>query len=487
MSQLASPANAQKSSAPPQNVVWTPTPRQTEFLECPDWEVLYGGAAGGGKSDGLLIDAWGGADRAFESPNHRAVIFRKQFVDLQQLIERGKEVFPMLMPGTKYNQQTHTFTAPSGAQLMMAHCANDTEAVNWRGFAWNYLGFEELTLWATGYAYHYLKGRCRTTDRRLPRYIRATTNPDGPGQKWVMEHWGIQEDGGPSCIEKMQEFEELDPETGKLYMVMRRVRRRFIPARLSDNPHLAGTGYRENLTDLPPEEREQLLEGKWTGNRVKGAYFIKEMQRARAQNRICLVPHLTGVPVNTFWDLGWNDTTAIWFHQYAALCNRFMLAYENSGEQLAFYAKLLQEMSTLRGYVYGTHYLPHDAANVSLQTGKSAEMILKALLPGHRFQVVPRVEQKLMAIDAARASFPSCWFDRDDCADGIAALDAYRKKWNKTLEVYYDEPVHDRFSNYADAFQQFGQGFHTPAHGGLPGNRREGGSRTANPSDWKRA
>jgi hypothetical protein len=482
---MATAAPAAKQ--PETRIVWDPTPQQKKFLACPDWEVLYGGAAGGGKSDAMLIDAWCAEAEGYANPNHRAVIFRKQFVDLLQLIERGLALFPMLMPGIKYNQQTHTFTTPAGAKLQFAHCANDSERFNWRGFAWNWIGFEEITLWATPLVFQYIKSRCRTTDRRLPRYIRATTNPDGPGQKWVMEHWGIQEDGGPALIERDEEFEELEDD-GKVRTVMRRVRRRFIPAKLSDNPHLAGTGYRETLNELPPEEREQLLEGKWTGNRIRGAYFFREMQRARHEGRIRVIPHLTGVPVNTFWDLGWNDVTAIWFHQYAALANRFLLTYQNSGETLAHYAAYLQKLSAERGFVYGTHYLPHDAANKSLQTGKSAEQILRAALPGHRFVVVPRVEQKLIAIHQARAAFPTCWFDGDDCADGIAALDAYRKKWSPTQEIFLDEPVHDQFSNLADAFQQFGQGYHSPANGGVPANRRDSGStRAATRSGWKQA
>jgi len=475
---------AQAASAD-RRIVWEPFPRQREFLACPDWEVLYGGAAGGGKSDSMLIDAWCANANGQNNPNHRAVIFRKQFVDLQQLIERGQFLFPQMMPGIKYNQQTHTFTTPKGAKLQFAHCANDAERFDWRGFAWNWIGFEEITLWATPLVYQYIKSRCRTSDRTLPRYIRATTNPDGPGQKWVMQHWGIQEDGGPALIESEQEFEELD-EFGKIHRVVRKVRRRFIPAKLSDNPALAGTGYRETLIDLPPEEREQLLEGKWTGNRIRGAYFFKEMQAARHQGRIRVIPHLTGTPVNTFWDLGWNDVTAIWFHQYAALANRFLNCYQNSGETLAHYAAYFTRLSQERGYVYGTHFLPHDAANKNLQTGKSAVELLREIMPGSRFVVVPRVEQKLIAIQQTRGAFPTCWFDVDDCSDGIAALDAYRKKWSATQEIFTDEPVHDQFSNFADAFQQFGQGYHTPANGGIPQNR--GGSRRApTRNSWKSA
>lgn len=472
-------------------IIWQPTQRQCEFLACPDFEVLYGGAAGGGKSDGMLIDSWCFQHGAHRNGNHRAVIFRKQFKDLIQLIERARSLFPQLMEldGIKYNQQTATFTTRQGAKLQFAHCANDAERFDWRGFAWNYIGFEELTLWSTPLVYQYIKSRCRTTDRSLPRYIRATTNPDGPGQKWVMTHWAIEEAGLATLQEHEQEFEEVDA-AGVVQMVMRKVRRRFIPAKLRDNKYLVGTGYRETLNELPPDEREALLEGKWTGNRVRGAYFFKEMQRARNEGRIRSVPHLKGTPVNTFWDLGHNDTTAILFHQYATLQNRFLHGYEESGEYLDHYASYLQQLSHDRGFVYGTHYLPHDAEHERLMansgTGKSVLKQLQSLMPSARFVVVPKVDFKLNSIQQARAAFPTCWFDEDDCSDLIAALDAYRKKWNNAQEVFVDDPVHDRFSNYADAFQQFGMGFVTPRRS--RGDDSDGDRRsTKRKGGWKAA
>jgi hypothetical protein len=179
------------------------------------------------------------------------------------------------------------------------------------------------------------------------------------------------------------------------------------------------------------------------------------MQKLRAAGRIRRVPYQPGVPVNTYWDLGFNDTTAIWFHQYVAGEHRFIHAYENSGESLDHYAQYL----LARGYTYGgVHRLPHDAANKSLQTGKSAEEILRELLPGHRFEIVPRVEAVLTGIQQTRMKMAgNVFIDEVECADGIAALDNYRKKYNEKQDVFTDVPLHDRYSNYADAFRQWGQ------------------------------
>src|SRR5690606_1788337 len=160
--------------------------------------------------------------------------------------------------------------------------------------------------------------------------------------------------------------------------------------------------------------------GLWISTRVRGAYYANEMAQLRRDGRIRSVPYVRGEPVNTFWDLGWNDTTAVWFQQLVAGEHRFIHAYENSGEALDHYAQYLLS----RGYVYGRHYLPHDAANKSLQTGKSALEILQGLLPGHRFEIVPRVEHVLNGINQTRmAMLSGIYIDEAECAGGIVALD----------------------------------------------------------------
>lgn len=439
-------------------VVWEPTPRQAEFLSASDDEVLYGGAAGGGKSDAMLVDALGMSYGAHLNPRHRAIIFRRTFPELKALIDRACELYPQVVGG-KYNKVEHVYTLPSGASIQFGHLQNDDARLLYRSGAYNFIGFEELTLWSTPVCWEYLASRNRSSDPTLPCFMRANTNPDGPGQKWVMERWGIDELGGRTLLTReLQDERELYNGDFEEYTKIKRIR--FIPARLTDNPYLRGTGYRARLNDLPPDDRDALLNGLWRGNKVRGAYYVNEMAKVRSENRIRKnLPLAAAVPINTFWDLGLNDCNSIWFHQYAAQEHRFPLCYQNSGEWLEFYVEKLRTIAIERRWTYGTHYLPHDADSRSILSKESAIEQLQRMWPGQKFVVVPRIDRVIDGINLTRSKFPTCWFDQDGCADGLAALDAYRKKWSKATSTWLNEPEHDDNSHYADAFRQFGQGW----------------------------
>lgn len=439
-------------------VIWEPHPRQAEFLAASDDEVLYGGAAGGGKSDAMLIDALGFAIGAHLNPRHRAIIFRRTFPELKALIDRACELYPLIVGG-KYNKVEHVYTLPAGGTIQFGHLQNDDARFLYRSGAYNFIGFEELTLWATSVCWEYLASRNRSSDPSLPCYMRANTNPDGPGQKWVMEHWGIDELGGATLQTRMVDDERELPD-GTFEEYKRRKRIRFIPAKLEDNPHLRGTGYRAKLNELPPDDREALLFGLWRGNKVKGAYYANEMAKVRQQNRIHAKINLVkAVPVNTFWDIGKNDNTSLWFHQYVALEHRFLKSYEDSGEELEHYVEKLREFQKDRGWTYGTHYLPHDAEHKRLGAKYSVREQLQLLMPSEVFVVVPVIGRVIDGINMTRSKFPACHFDKVECADGIAALDAYQRTWNARTGSWMGVPLHNQFSNYADAFRMFGQGW----------------------------
>ncbi len=187
---------------------------------------------------------------------------------------------------------------------------------------------------------------------------------------------------------------------------------------------------------------------------IEGAYFAAEMRKAALENRITDVPHDGAVPVYTFWDLGYNDTTAIWFIQAdRGGAYRIIDYYENNGESLAHYSRILEEKRQTLGYDIRPLQFPHDGDSHSVQTGKSPAQVMRDL----RWQVdvLPRTNDKLVDIDAARMILNKCWFDKNRCKDGIEALKQYRKEYDENRKVFKSRPLHDWSSNAADAFMQF--------------------------------
>jgi phage terminase large subunit len=169
---------------------------------------------------------------------------------------------------------------------------------------------------------------------------------------------------------------------------------------------------------------------------IAGAIYAKELAEARKDGRIGRVPYDPALPVNTAWDLGVGDSTAIWFDQVVAKEVRFIDYYENSGEGLPHYAKVLQE----RGYVYGTHTAPHDIQVRELTHGRSRLEVAKNL--GINFTIAPNVALE-DGIHALRLLMPRCWWDETKCKAGIEALQHYRWEYNDRLGEFKTRPVHD--------------------------------------------
>lgn len=194
---------------------------------------------------------------------------------------------------------------------------------------------------------------------------------------------------------------------------------------------------------------------------TEGCYYSTQLAKVREQGRIVRNLPILPIPVNTFWDLGRGDMTTIWLHQRSQMQDRFHRYYENSGEDLSHYVTYLLTLQQELRITYGTHYLPHDAEykrlGISPDTNKSIKEMLEDLLPGHRFQIVPRISSLQAGIEATRAAFASAWFDEEGTKHGVARLGAYRKRWNKILGCWSDEAVHDDASHASDAIRQWGQ------------------------------
>jgi hypothetical protein len=193
---------------------------------------------------------------------------------------------------------------------------------------------------------------------------------------------------------------------------------------------------------------------------IEGAYYRKEMTRARVERRIRRVPFLPNYPVNTFWDLGFSDYTSIWFHQQVGLEHRFVKYYENSGEALSHYAKYVLDQP----WIQGKHFLPHDAYQHSKDGTTSYDSLRKSGLKN--LVVVDKVAENRDGVNAVREILSQCLFDEIECERGIAALEAFRKKFNEREGVYQEDYVHDWASHGAKAFEQFARSFEAnPARG----------------------
>jgi hypothetical protein len=226
--------------------------------------VLFAGSVGSGKTDAILA---AGLSQA-KNPKHRALILRRTFPMLRDLISRSHELFLPL--GATYNKQNSQWTFPSGAILEFGFLDEDSDKFRYMGRAFSLIAWDELTRWGgdgtdaqgqpVSSAYVYMLSRLRAVEGSgLRLEVRATCTPGGVGHSWVKSRWNIPDGGSAS--------EVIDPASG--------FRRVFIPARINDNPYLAGTEYERQLAALPEATRKALLLGRW--DVFEGSVFSVEI------------------------------------------------------------------------------------------------------------------------------------------------------------------------------------------------------------------
>ena len=185
---------------------------------------------------------------------------------------------------------------------------------------------------------------------------------------------------------------------------------------------------------------------------IAGAYFARQFTQLHQRNQITSVPHESSALVHTFWDLGVNDMMTCWFIQQVGREYRVIDYYENHGEGLPFYKRMLDEKAAELGYRYGLHVAPHDISHRELGTGLSRLEQAKTL--GINFEVAPKLSV-IDGIEACRAVLPMCWFDESRCEAGVSKLQAYRKEWDDKFGVWKNHPAHDEASHTADGFRTF--------------------------------
>lgn len=262
---------------------WRPAAgAQTAFLECSAFEALFGGAAGGGKSDCLVASA----ARHIDQPTYRALLMRRTVPELEGssgLIERTHAMYGDL-PGATYHMVHRRWSFAGGARITLASCDHEKDRYKFKGHELQFIGFDELTAFPRS-VYEYLMSRIRSASG-VPVRVQGGTNPDGEGYDWVLDRWrwwlyrdGSREDefDGPYLGPGQIAWVKRDLETGKDRLVRPGTKgaatRTFVPAMVGDNPFLAGTDYVDRLRMLDPLTRRRLELGDWMAESHAGAFF----------------------------------------------------------------------------------------------------------------------------------------------------------------------------------------------------------------------
>lgn len=404
---------------------WKPQSKQQIALSRLEKEVLYGGARGGGKTECGLAFPLYNTDKEY----YRALVVRKNADDLRDWIDRAEIFYKRVGAIVMGNPKEVRF--PSGAIIRTGHLKDANAYRKYQGHEYQNILIEELTHIARESDYEALIGSCRSTHPDIPAQVFSTTNPDGPGHDWVKERFRIDD------IKAMTPFYDKAGNS-----------RIYIPSTIDDNPILmqADPGYVKYLESITDDDlREAWRSGSWSGFGVQGAIYGKEILKAIQENRITTVAYDKALPVFTVWDLGIDDSMCIIFFQIFGNTIRIIDYYENNGEGLLHYKRILIE----KGYNYSKHFAPHDIKVRELTTGKSRFETAARL--GIKFDLVPKLGLQ-DGIEASRAILSRCWFDKDKADYLIKCLKNYRKVKNEKLLVF-GEPLHDWASHGSDAFR----------------------------------
>jgi hypothetical protein len=185
---------------------------------------------------------------------------------------------------------------------------------------------------------------------------------------------------------------------------------------------------------------------------ILGAYYGQEMRRITDLERITTVDYDPMFPCHTAWDLGFNDSTSIWWFQVVYGEIRVLDHHSSNGQPIPYYTGLIQAKEDEFGYKYGYHYLPHDARAKTLASGgKSIIEQISTKIDIKHLKIVPNLSLQ-DGIQASRLALTRCWFD-NRCEEGIECLRQYQREWDDDKKIFRDRPKHDWTSHSADAFR----------------------------------
>jgi hypothetical protein len=238
----------------PLNVIWKPQAKQIRFMQRPEYEALYGGAAGGGKSDALLAEAL----RQVEIPHYRGLLLRKTFPELADLVDRSFEIYKPAYPGATYNDSKHFWRFPSGAKIYFGMMQHVKDRKKYQGRNFDYIGMDELTHFLLD-EYVFMISRNRPNGPGTRVYIRGGTNPGGIGHGWVKQRFI----GPAPPFTRLETKYKVRMPDGTIKEIIRD--RVFIPATVFDNKVLMENDpdYIAKLAMMPDADRDAFLYGSW--------------------------------------------------------------------------------------------------------------------------------------------------------------------------------------------------------------------------------
>ena len=397
--------------------------------------------AGGSRSGKTFVYCYILIYRALTYLKSRHGIFRQSRKDLKEAIwlDTFPKVCSLLHPDfkPKLNNQELYAKFPNGSEIWFGYMDDKKRSDNILGKEFNTILFNEISEMAyASYSKSLTRLSLKAYDKDgnlCPNKWLGDCNPPG---KW---HWGYK-----TFIQKINAKSGeklLDPQDYG-YLLMNP----------QDNLANLTEDYIKTLANLPEEERNRFLLGLWVEG-IAGGIYTKEMGEAEQEGRIGDVPFNNEFFVWTYWDIGMDDATAIWFVQFVGDKIHLIDYYENNNQSAMHYLEVLKKKEQEFGYKYNKLILPHDARVREWTNGRSRAEIIEQ--QGFKTDVV-KATSIADGINACKMIFSKCYFDKVKCENGILALSNYHRKENPIAMTYSKEPEHDWTSHGADAFRLMG-------------------------------
>lgn len=374
--------------------------------------------------------------------HYRGLIFRLRRADLKDLIDKTKQIYPLIDSGAVYNMTEMIWTFSSGAKIYLKYFEKFDQAETWlQGQALQRICQDEAGQADNLDIFNYCLSRLRSSDN-IACQMAVTMNPSR--YKCWRDYFKLDDYG--TSNEQILEFE-----TSEHKKIKKRIK--WIKATLADNPNKAmREAYEGQLLMLPEEEKQALLYGLWNAfDTVDGLVYEHELKAFNAENRLTTVKHDPALDVYTFFDIGISDHTVILFVQYVGKDIHIINMLKDNNKSLKdHFIPAIIRMGKDLGYSYGGHHLPHDAGAREKFSGISILDQVREYLPSA--VVLPRTGLS-EGIQETKAMFSRVWIDKAKCDELHSDLSNYRREWDSRLNEYKQNPLHDKYSHGSDCFR----------------------------------